>query len=401
MPPTNDDTAVRDLPTLGEIEEDLRRVLKSGLRDIRVARLRALPRLVTMRPEGVPPPAGAADIADGLRRAIGQLDVRQARIASTMFGIRSPDLRVGERIEQAGRLMVPRRGLGTTVAAQTMRNSGRIDQILEDVAVTVRDAELHYFRTGERRDQLPALRELGPRAYVALEEEGRLGYRWISYERRLRGPFLNAHGNLRWDDQATIVIEPLRSGVRVFEIDYYSWNPGAPEAEPVWSSYGTLRTIGRSIGPRTSHISDLMTRVSWYRATFGFEQDLPVGAPVEVVVSRPSEAEPHGSAEDDTDSYVTHLMELPLGDLMAFLRLRIEIVGIPRANLTVRGYEQCDVGPLRFGPHEIPLTIDDQRGEAGVECHVALATSNPAAGVTYMVDVEFPSAAAPGSASAG
>lgn len=381
-----------DLPSVDAVADDLWTVAVAGLVNLDVRRLQVLPQLGVLCRPGTSPPARAANIRTGLRVLVRRLDrhtpLRQR--AEFLLGASSATatLSIEDRLDAIGRTYVSRRGPGIAITGKTVRNSGRARVIAEELADVVVVAERQLRDHGEH----PAAGEASiyaPRAVYAVAIEERLGYRWLSYRRRLRGPDHDG----AWDDQTTLVLEALRPGITRVELDYQA-DDGQQGISATWTSLVDGQPRVASIDPApyilpTPYYVGVRDR-PWWRAWIEFRLDLPEGQPVELVLQQRTPSELvnwHYDQPDEPEDWrrITTIAVTPLFDTLHELTLRAEILGVRRDHVQMFSREVLAIGPYRFtGRDDVTL---HQAGPSGAELHGAYTTATPSAGMGYELDV--------------
>ena len=382
-----------DLPAFEAIADDLWTIAVAGLVNVEIGRLAALPQLGVLCRPGTVPPARALDLRSGLRVLLRRLG-REAPLrqrAELLLGATSAtaSLPIEDRLDAIGRTYTSRRGPGSSITGKTVRNSGRARAIVEELADVVLAAE-RKLRSGGMHPAAGEQPLYAPRAIYAVTIEERLGYRWLSYHRRLRGP--DEDGS--WDDQTTLVLEAVRPGVTRVELDYQA-DDGQQELAATWTSLRDGRPRVASVEPApyilpTPYYVGVRDR-PWWRAWIELRLDLPEDQPVELILQQRTQSERINWNYDQPNQpedwrWITTIAVTPLFDSLRELTLRAEIVGHRRDDVQMFSREVLAIGPYRFTGRD-DITLREAEGAMGTEIHGSYATSTPTAGMVYELNV--------------
>jgi hypothetical protein len=313
------------------------------------------------------------------------------RRAELLLGASSPtaSLSLEDRLDAVGRTYVARRGPAAAITGKTVRNSGRARAIVEELADVIAEAERES-RTSDVHPAGGGHALYAPRALYAVAIEERLGYRWLSYHRRLRGP----NGDGAWEDQTTLTIEALRPGVTRIEWDFQA-DPDHEELTTPWTSLtdGRPRVASVDSAPYilpTPYYVGVRDR-PWWRAWIEFRLDLPEAQPVELILRQQTVTDVVDWNYDQPGAAVdlrriTTIAVTPLFDSLHALTLRAEIVGHRTADVQMFSREVLAIGPYRFTGRD-DVTVVQIEGATAPEVHGTYATSTPTAGMGYELNI--------------
>lgn len=376
-------------PTVPQLADELWSVAVSGLINIDARQLQGLASLGVLCRPGTVPPARTADIQRGLRiyvrRAGRQAELRQRCELLLGATAATASLSLEHRLEAVGRTYVSRRG-GGGISGKTVRNSGRAKAIVEELADLLLAAEAVLEATGEH-PAAGAESIYAPRALFAVAAEERLGYRWLGYDRCLRGPDTQGH----WDDQTRLMIEVLRPGVRQIEIEFQAPEDGN-QLDVLWLSLDGATADVTKIEPApymlpTPYYIGVRDR-PWWRGWIESSLDLPQGEPIEMILR-------HATASDEADfAYnepeaaadlrrITTIAVTPLFDTMTHLRLSFEMLGVAPENVDMFSREVLAIGNYRFTGRD-DVTVAKT---SGATITGAFETATPSAGMGYELNV--------------
>lgn len=228
-----------------------------------------------------------------------------------------------------------------------------------------------------------------PRAIFAVAAEDRLGYHWLSYQRRLRGPDTNS----AWDDQTTIVVEALRPGVTRVEIDFQADDDHHLAAVSTSLRDGEPRVASVEKAPYilpTPYYVGIRDR-PWWRAWIEFRLDLPEQEPVELRLRHVTRPEPANFNYDEPDHQpdrrdLLTVAVTPLFDALQHLELRAEVLATPANAIEAFAREVVAIGPYRFTGRD-DVVVSPVATPCGDEQHVVYVTATPTAGMGYELNV--------------
>lgn len=379
-------------PSGDAVADDLWAVAVVGLVNLDATRLAALASLSVLCRPGASPPARAADLRAGLRVLLRNLGTRAElrRRAELLLGSTSAvaNLSLEERLDAVGRTYVARRGRAGGISGKTVRNSGRGRQIVEELADVVLDAEQRLRKTGEH----PAKSERSlyvPRAIFAVAAEDRLGYRWLSYQRRLRGP--SEQG--AWADETILVLQALRPGVTRVEIDFQADNDHNLTVLSTSLRDGLPRVASVENAPYilpTPYYVGIRDR-RWWRAWIEFRLDLPEEEPVELRLRHLTRSQPVNFNYDQPDRQpdwrdLLTIAVTPLFDSLQQLELRVEVRATPADAIEAFAREVVAIGPYRF-TGRADVVISPVVTPNGNDQHAVYSTATPTAGMGYELNV--------------
>ena len=380
------------LPSRERLADELWSVAAQGMVNVDPARVPALTGLGVLCSPGAQPPASAADLRTGLRVLLRNLGARAElrRRGELLLGSTSAvaTLSIEERLDAVGRTYVARRGRAGAVSGKTVRNSGRGRRIVEELADVLLEAEQRLRQSGEH----PAASDrslYAPRAIFAVAAEERLGYRWIGYHRRLRGP--DDEG--AWDDQTTLVLEALHPGVTRIEIDFQADDDHGLAALSTSLRDGQPRVASVERAPYilpTPYYVGIRNR-PWWRAWIEFRLDLPEQEPIELRLLHVTRSEPANFNYDQPDRQpdwreLLTVAVTPLFDSLQHLELRAEVLATPANAIEAFAREVVAIGPYRFTGRD-DVVVSPVATPGGDEQHVVYSTATPTAGMGYELNV--------------